>query len=500
MTDEQAKTVKTDVLIVGGGLAGLTCAVGLRGSGLKVTVIEQDSRLGGRAQSWTEPTTGDPVHIGPHILLNPYPNMFRLLDRLGTSHKVIFQPAGEFIFLVDGAKELPIRAAPLPSPFHQMPSAYVDRELSTWDRLSTIPITAFALQATEDEILSFDDRRAIDVLREFGVSEAFIERFWQFTALAILNVPLEQCSAAALLRFHKHLTGHRSLGIGFSDGGLGDLFAPAAKAAIERDGGEVWLSCPARAFRGTPGRVTGVTLADGRAIEARLTVGAVPPQALHALLPAEWRARLPEFEALSQLEPCPYISPYLWFDRKLTRRPFWARYRSPRSINCDFYDFSNIYRGWRDRPSFIGTNIINTRRLPAMTDDEVIASVIREMSEYLPEVKQAKLLHAVVHRIPMAIHCPHPGSEKLRLPVRTSIADLLLAGDWVRTNFPASMESAVYAGWRAAEEILRQVGRPTELAWFDPRIDRSALLTGHTWNYLPTMRIPRFWRKHFAIR
>ena len=73
-----------DVVIIGGGLAGLTCAVVLADRGIRVAVLEVDRRLGGRAQSWIDATTNDPVHIGPHILLSAYPNMRSLLRRLGT--------------------------------------------------------------------------------------------------------------------------------------------------------------------------------------------------------------------------------------------------------------------------------------------------------------------------------------------------------------------------------------------------------------------------------
>ena len=60
--------------------------------------------------------------------------------------------------------------------------------------------------------------------------------------------------------------------------------------------------------------------------------------------------------------PVPYKSVYLWFDRKLTDLPFWARRYDPTDLNCDFYDMSNINAGWKDRPSVITSNIIWSHR------------------------------------------------------------------------------------------------------------------------------------------
>jgi uncharacterized protein with NAD-binding domain and iron-sulfur cluster len=53
-----------------------------------------------------------------------------------------------------------------------------------------------------------------------------------------------------------------------------------------------------------------------------------------------------------------------------------------------------------------------------------------------------------------------PGVESLRLPQQTTMENLLLAGDWTRTGWPATMESAVRSGYLAAEAILRKLNNP----------------------------------------
>lgn len=67
--------------------------VTLAKSGLKVTVLEKRSILGGRARSWIDGVTRDPVHIGPHVVVSEYPNFFKLLDQLGTLQKILFWTA-----------------------------------------------------------------------------------------------------------------------------------------------------------------------------------------------------------------------------------------------------------------------------------------------------------------------------------------------------------------------------------------------------------------------
>jgi 15-cis-phytoene desaturase len=360
----------------------------------------------------------------------------------------------------DGRREIPIRRSPLPAPYHYVPSLLADPEVSLGDLVSNWPIIELALGADEAAVRRLDTLDAKTLLVEAGVTRRFIERFWAFTALAIMNVPLERCSAGALLRFYRHMLGQDSLRVGFARAGLGDLYAPQCKALLEKEGTPVRTGARVREILASgDGRVAGVLLADGTRIGARRVVAAVPPTSLANLARPEW-ATLAPFRDLSKLKPVPYIAPYLWFDRKLTRRQFWARVWREGDYNCDFYDLSNINRGYRQRPSIITSNVIGSERIGDVDDETIIEKTLAELAEYLPEAREAKLIHSFVSRIPMAIHAPEPGTESLRPPVRTAIEGLFVAGDWIDTGFPSSMESAAAAGWMVAEAILRDAGRP----------------------------------------
>src|SRR5690606_39485643 len=80
-----------DAIVVGAGLAGLSCGWALAQAGLRVTVCEASAVAGGRARSWNDPGTGDVVDIGPHIFLNKYANMLELLGQLGTAKHIHWQ-------------------------------------------------------------------------------------------------------------------------------------------------------------------------------------------------------------------------------------------------------------------------------------------------------------------------------------------------------------------------------------------------------------------------
>ena len=464
-----------DVVVIGGGLAGLTCAVGLSDSGLRVVVLERDAILGGRASSWIDSKTGDPIAIGPHILLNQYHNMLQLLDRLGTRGRIVWQAQRRFLTIVDGQCQVVIRNAWLPAPYHFMPSLLRDPHICFRDLLSNWPVVQLALEADEELLARLDSISARDFLQSMKVNPSFIERFWAFAAFAIMNVPLEQGSAGALLRFYRRFAGHRDLAIGFADGGLADLYAPQAHSLIENSGGQVITSAAVKNLLCEGESVKGVELEDGSQIHAKFCVAALPPQALRQIIPTDWVNKPGIFSELDQFEAVPYISVYLWFDRKLTQQQFWARSYSPNDLNCDFYDLSNIYRGWQ-KPSLIASNIIYAQRAQGLNDQDIITRTLQELAEFLPQVTEARVVHSVVNRIPLAIPVPSLGSELRRPATRTWVKGLFLAGDWIQTRLPYSMESAVASGWLAAEVILDDIGAPRQLAVEERGTKRQMLL------------------------
>ncbi len=487
---DAAEVTRVDVLVIGGGLAGLTAAVGLRGHGLRTLVLEADEVLGGRAMSYVDERTGDPVHIGPHILLSEYPNMLALLEQCGTREKVVWQ-TGRFIRMVDGQRETDMTMADLPPPLHYAPSVLADPALGHADRLSNLRVSLLAARLSPEDVLRLDNVNAAAFLRSMGVTEWFIDRFWRFSAMSIMNVPLELCSAGALLRFYQGLIGHRHYQVGFPDGGLGELFAPSARRLIEAEGGEVWLGARAEQLCLDGQRVTGALLADGRKVEAGTVIAALPPHALRRLVPRPWLRR-PPFRELVHFQPCPYVSTYLWFDEQLTREQFWARAFDPNDLNCDFYDFSNIYRERSLSGSLIGTNCIYSYRADGLSDEELVTETRRELAEYLPRAAKARLLHSVVHRIPMAIHCPFPGTEQRRAAMRSPIEGLWLAGDWVDTGLPSSMESACFSGWRVAEQLLAARGVHRALAHTQKDVEGLVRATHEASSWLRLPALPRW--------
>ena len=470
MTSQRGKgsmekaNIETDVVIIGGGIAGLTSAIGLRDSGLRITIIEESDILGGRARSWIDQTTGDTIDIAPHILVRSFdPNLTRLMDILGTTDQVVWN--GEtFITLVEGQERYDLKMSKLPAPFHALPWITADKRVSPKDLLSNVPVTLFALQMNDRDVKKLDQINMSAFLLKMGVTPFYIKRFWSFICMAIMNVPIELCSAGALMRFYQGLMGTNKYRSGFAREGLGNLFVPRSVELIEAAGGEILTETTVAAIECDGRGFETLWLRDGRQVRARYCISTVPPQNLMRILPTVWKRNYTPFKELVHFRPSPYVGSYIWFDRKLTDLRFWARTFEPESLNLDFYDLSNINPKWRGKPSLIASNIIYSRRAEELSDEEIVAITVEEIAEFLPEAAEARVAHWVLNHIPLGIPCPHPGMEARRPATRTDFKGFLLAGDWVDTGLPWSMESATRSGWLAAEEVLKEIGQPRSLA------------------------------------
>jgi len=436
--------MRRHVAVVGGGFAGLAAAVRVARSGAAVTLLERRPFLGGRAYSFADPVTGDAIDNGPHALMGAYTEALDFLAEIGATRDLDVQPRLH-VTLADPALGVGSVAAPrLPGPL-QAPAALLRyRLLSRGDRVRLV-VGALRLVRRER---SLDGTTVADALRDVGQSRAACARFWHPLAIATLNELPELAAArpfAAVLR-RAFFAGASAARFVLSRVPLSALYATRARQAVEQAGGTVMTGATVTTLGLGAGRIDGVVLRDGRRIAADAVVIAVPCAALLRLLPPPLRDAA-SFRALETIGTSTIVSVHLWLDRLVA----WG---SP---------FLGLLGG-RAQWLFAGgghriASVTSGARFWDDADDPAIAAeVLADARAVLPAARDAACVRSLVVRERHATISLTPAADAVRPPVTTPLPNLFLAGDWVQTGLPATIEGAVQAGREAAARALA-VGR-----------------------------------------
>lgn len=266
------RDVGSPVIIIGAGLAGLTCARELHRAGVPVLVIEAADTVGGRVRSHRD-ESGFVIDHGFQIMLSGYPALKRQVD-LDSLGSAAFD-AGAVIWTGS-------RRVPLADPLRHPASLIRDLAAPVFPLADKLRLARWALDASraswdsaadaanEDGI----DRSGMDILRQRGFSSAFITRFAQpFWGGILLDRSLSASAGVLEFTLRMFLSGSAVL----PSEGIG---AVPASIAADLPGEAVRLNGAVTEVMREDGRVMGVHLADGETITgAAVVVAADPPTA-----------------------------------------------------------------------------------------------------------------------------------------------------------------------------------------------------------------------------
>jgi squalene-associated FAD-dependent desaturase len=436
-------TATGHVVVVGGGFAGLTAALHVARAGRRVTLLERRPFLGGRAYSFTHPATGEVLDNGPHAFMGAYTAVQALCREIGTPDAITFQPRLHVPMAhpEDGAGAV---AAPrVPGPL-QAPMALLGyRLLARRDRFRVLA-GAVALVARSPAALA--GSTVAESLAAVGQSAAARRRFWDPLAIATLNEVPERAAAAPLAAVLRRgfLAGAHAARFGFARTPLGDAFAAPARAAIERAGGTVRTGATVAALEVRRDRVCGLVLRDGTRVEADAVVLALPPSALASMLPPALRSA-----TLAGATTSPIVSVHLWLATRATVVAPLA--------GAPFVGLLDTQAQWLfdcgpsvDGGRRFATVTSGARAWEGLDDEAIVAAVLADVRRTLPALREVACTRAHVVRERHATVSLTPELERARPGTATPIPNLLLAGDWVQTGLPATIESAVVSGARAA--------------------------------------------------
>ena len=402
------------VAVVGGGLSGLAAALELVDGGHEVELHEARPTLGGAVQTLPE-REGDPPpppDNGQHIALGCFTEYLAFLDRIDEGSSYRRQPL-ELPVIGEDADVAAIRPS--------LPALLRYSHLPLRDRLRIPVVTARCSTAKPRPGETFGA-----LLRRLGTSDAAVDRFWDVFVRPALNLRADEADAeAGLFTVRTALLGHRSASdLILPARPLGSMHGDAAGKALEQRGAAIR----------TASRVDALDDLDADAIVV-------------ALPPAESARLLGEEEP--KLEPSPIVSVHLLFDRPLLPSPLAALLGSLAHWVFD----RGVLTGHRPPDGGQYLTVVSSG-VPDLLEIRGKGLVDLMAGELTSRLGNAELLWSRVSREPFATIAIRPGADAERPGPETARPNVVRAGAWTNTGWPATMEGAVRSGLAAARRLL----------------------------------------------
>jgi squalene-associated FAD-dependent desaturase len=448
-------TRRVDLTVVGAGWAGLAAAITGCQAGLCVLLLEAAPQAGGRARRQTLDLGFGPIEVdnGQHLLIGAYHDTLGLMAAIGLDPAAMLERRP--LSLQDSAG-LALRAARLPAPLHLASAILAARGLSLGERVAMLQLM-FWLRLRRWQVPAGSTVQAL--LARCAQPASLCRRLWEPLCLSALNTHADEACAATFAMVLRDSLGARREASDFllPRQTLGHCLPEPALAWLHRQGGEVMLRSPVRSIGRGPGKGCDWTV-DGPAfrIESRRLVLACGPAGAARLLSglaAQYPGALEAASELSGLRASAIATTWLAWPRREASRlhdPLMLTASAGEPRLADWLFDRGEQRGYR-----IGALVTShAEAVDALRDRPDALLFARRVcsSHGLPSPSHARL---VTER--RATFVCEPSRPVPAQPPGGTLPGLWLAGDFTEARYPATIESAVRSGVRAAQQATRSI-------------------------------------------
>jgi len=421
--------------VIGGGYAGMAAAVTLAQQGIPVAVYESAKQLGGRARGVD--CNGMRIDNGQHILLGCYHHTLQLIEQVGGDLDRDFLRLPLQLTL---HHKFELRTPALPSPLHLLIGLLTARGLTFAQRLSA---ARFMLALRGMNFRLSDDMPALALLRAHGQDETLIRLLWEPICISALNTPLDKASAQVLLNvLRDSLNGSRADSdillprIDFTA-----LFPQRAAEYLMQHNSQISTACSVENIVPQENGI-GLVTSQGTCLHSHVVCAASPANTARLL-----RA-VPTLQSVAgQIEALtfqPIYTVYLQYPAEV-RLP-QAMLGLDRCFSQWLFDKGQI----SGQHGLIAAVISAEGRHQELTHEQLAQKVGQELREQFG-IAEVSAWHQVIAEKRATFSC-EPGL--VRPETAAPLNGLLLAGDYVAGEYPATLESAVLSGLKAAHSII----------------------------------------------
>ena len=446
------------VAIVGGGIAGIAAAIRLSQAGMKPIVLETRRKLGGRATSFVDPRTGKLLDNCQHVAMGCCVNLLDFYQRLGVLDRMQWHK--ETYWANPPHAPDVMRAGWLPAPAQFTGSFLRMRMISLKDKVAIAFAMFKLLRMGYAGREHWRGRVFLDFLRDTGQTERAIERFWEPVVVSACNLPSSRVDEPFAMKvFQEGFLSHRvASAMVLSTVALLDLYDPA-EAMIRQAGGEVRLGVSVQAIAFDGARVTGVVTDEGL-VQASAVIAAVPFDRLVKLCSPTLQAADERLRGIDGIATSPILGVHLVYEKIILDQPHLVL---PARATQWLFN-KGVDESGRQH---IHAVISAADQWMDLDENEITRRVRADIEWACPRAQGLAPIEVRSVKEKRATFAAVPGFEALRPGPRPrasgGVDNLILAGDWCDTGWPATMEGAVRSGYSAADALTQLDSLQTEL-------------------------------------
>ena len=437
---------KRRILVIGGGLAGMSAALRLADHGETVQLVESKRRLGGRVGSYHDGQGDQWVDYCQHVGMECCTELRWLIERLDQRDDWEVQSTLHF-FGKEGVYQA-VQPLPLPAPYHLVGMLWNWPGLSWGERLRLALGLRRLIGLRQHDLRQLGDLTMEQWLSSIGQSPTIIACFWQPILVSALGDTLARVTLASAYQVmvDGFAASRHAYRLWVPKRPLSYLMNEQAQTALNKAGVDVLLQTPVTQICMEQGRVQGVRVGT-EFLAAEQVLLAVPWYVATRMLESipELSASLPS----QRLEASPITGVHTWWDRD------WLPQKHAILMDrlCQWV-FPGTGQETPAGSTYYQVVISGSRQLEGWDSSQVLQAIEQDLKEIFPSCRQAKLLRGKVVTDRQAVFTNGPGSQAARWRV-DQFADrgLWLAGDWTQTGWPATMEGAIRSGGMAAKAM-----------------------------------------------
>ena len=450
--------MSADVVVIGGGIAGIAAALRVAESGRRPVVIETRRKLGGRATSFVDPRSGQVLDNCQHVAMGCCTNLLDLYRRLGVLERIDWHPVTWWANPPHEPDRL--EAGWLPAPGQFTGSFLRMRLLAMKDKLAVGRAMWRLMRMGFAGRLAWRGRTFGAFLQATGQTPRAREMFWEPVVVSACNLPSDQVDAPfAMQVFQEGFLGHRfASAMGLSTVPLLQLYDPA-EALLAKVGGQLRLGVSAQSIAFDGRRVTGVVTDEGL-VEGAAVISAVPFDRLDRLCSPAMKSADRRLQRLGEIQVSPILGVHLTYPVRVLETPHLVL---PGRGTQWLFDKGTDAAGRQHVHAVISGAAawmdLDEAEIGRRVHADVAWACPRAAGLEPAEIRSVKERRATFSAV--------PGFAALRPAARPDprggIDNLLLAGDWCDTGWPATMEGAVRSGYAAAEALTGEGGPEADL-------------------------------------